>query len=100
MGEVTETYPLYGADLTNRVQWVGEIGDHGAFHRAASCTAWRDAVRQGRYEFVVVGLNGPEGGGGVAQWTATDPAASPLIETATRTLYSFDARVDDPGCSG
>jgi hypothetical protein len=98
VAEVSETYPLYGTDLTNHVQWVGEVGDHGAFGRAPSCAAWRDGLRRGRYEFVVVGTSGSGDGRATTRWTAADPAASPLIETSTRTLYSFDPTVPDPGC--
>jgi hypothetical protein len=97
VADVSLTYPLLGRDLSNHVQWVGDVGEHGAFRRATSCTAWRRALREGRYGFVIVG-RAPTGPTPEPAWTASDPAAAELLVTPSRALYAFDPRVTDPGC--
>jgi hypothetical protein len=51
---VTTGYPLYGADLSNRVVYVGRPGPHGAFTREPNCAAWRNAVNAGNFRYLVV----------------------------------------------
>jgi hypothetical protein len=75
------TYPLYGLDDSNRVQYIADRGPHGSFTPIGSCTAWRAAVNAGHYRYVVTtpGRNpwkkkqltpSPE-----HSWIGTDPAA-------------------------
>ena len=75
------TYPFYGIDLSNRVQYVGERGHSGSFTPIASCRAWRTALNAAGLRYVVTTpardpwhprrlMPSPEGG-----WTASDPAA-------------------------
>lgn len=75
------SYPLYGLDDSNLVQYVGRHGPAGSFTPIASCAQWRTALGAGRYGYVVTTpgrnpfrsrplLYSPEGG-----WTAGDPAA-------------------------
>jgi hypothetical protein len=47
------SYPLYGLDDSNRVQYVGLRGAHGSFTPIRSCAAWRAAVDSGRYRYLV-----------------------------------------------
>ena len=76
------------------MQWVGRTGAHGELLRLTSCSEWRESLRSGAYELVVVGTRRGE----AARWTATDPAAAELITTPARVLYRFDPEVPDPGC--
>jgi len=75
------TYPLYGVDDSNRVQYIAAHGPHGSFTPIRTCAAWRAAVNAGRYRYVVTTPErdpwrrrqltpSPEGG-----WIDTDPAA-------------------------
>ncbi len=75
------TYPLYGVDDSNRVQYIAAHGPHGSFTAIRTCPAWRAAVNAGHYRYVVTTPDrdpwrrrqltpSPEGG-----WIATDPAA-------------------------
>jgi hypothetical protein len=47
------TYPLYGLDDSNRVQYTAARGPHGAFTPIHTCAAWRAAVDSGHYRYVV-----------------------------------------------
>ncbi len=75
------SYPLFGLDDSNRVQYVGRRGGHGSFTPITSCAEWRSALNRGRYEYIVTTpardpwqpkrlTASPEAG-----WTASDPAA-------------------------
>ena len=46
-------YPLYGTHLTNNVQFVGTSGPHGTHFDIRTCSAWRQAINAGRYDYVV-----------------------------------------------
>ncbi|MEA2196784.1 MAG: hypothetical protein QOJ25_835 [Solirubrobacteraceae bacterium] len=71
------SYPLFGLDDSNRVQYVAARGAHGSFTPIHTCRAWRTALDAGRYRYLVTtpardpwhprGLqSSPEGG-----WTAS-----------------------------
>jgi len=89
---------LYGRDLSNHVQYVGERGPNGGFHESPSCTAWRRALRAGRYDYVVVSPQLRDASTHEVVWTATDPAASVVLTTPLRTVYRFNPSRADPGC--
>jgi hypothetical protein len=73
-------YPLWGLDDSNRVMYMGQRGPHGSFRPINSCRAWRTALNQGRYRYVVTTaraitfttqlVSSP-----YADWTRTDSAA-------------------------
>lgn len=47
------SYPLYGLDDSNRVQYVGLRGARGSFKPIRTCAAWRAAVDSGHYRYLV-----------------------------------------------
>ena len=49
----TRQYPLYGTDLSNHVQYVGEERPHGGFTVPANCKQWRHTLNAGHYDYVV-----------------------------------------------
>jgi hypothetical protein len=77
-------YPVWGLDDSNRVVYMGQRGPHGSFRPIMSCRAWRTALNQGRYQYVVATANrvffstqlmhSPED-----EWTRTDPAAKLVL---------------------
>jgi len=97
-------YPLYGSDLSNRVDYVARHGPNGAFSPIRSCREWRRALNEGDYDYVVTtpfnypgslrGDQPPEAG-----WTASDPAARLLIrDRGVVSLYRLDGPLDPGGC--
>jgi hypothetical protein len=48
-------YPLYGRDLTNHVQYLGRRGANGAQSDIETCAELKDALNEGRYDYVVIG---------------------------------------------
>jgi hypothetical protein len=49
----TRQYPLFGADLSNHVQYVGEEQPHGGFTAPTDCRQWRHLLNDGHYDYVV-----------------------------------------------
>src|SRR5207245_1235143 len=60
VGGTDQQYPLYGLDLSNRVQYVGHRGPHGEFTVTRSCAEWRARLRRGGYRYVVTAHAVPE----------------------------------------
>lgn len=49
----TRQYPLFGTDLTNRVQYIGEEQPHGGFVAPSTCRRWRELLDEGDYDYVI-----------------------------------------------
>jgi hypothetical protein len=49
----TRQYPLFGTDLSNDVHYIGLERPHGGFVPPPSCGAWRRAVNEGGYDYLV-----------------------------------------------
>jgi hypothetical protein len=47
------SYPLFGIDDSDRVQYVAASGPHGSFTRIATCRAWRAAVNRGHFRYLL-----------------------------------------------
>ena len=58
----TRQYPLFGTDLSNRVQFVGEQRPHGGFVAPSTCRAWRRLLDEGDYDYVVASRDRVEPG--------------------------------------
>jgi hypothetical protein len=50
-------YGLYGSGSSNRVQFVGEEGPHGAFAPIVDCRSWRRALNETGYDYLVTTPN-------------------------------------------
>jgi hypothetical protein len=91
-----QQYPLYGSDLSNRVQYVGHHGSHGTFLDIASCTEWRRAVSTGRYRYVVTGrsFDNDVGEPEAAGWTRSAPGVTELVHDGRASLFRIDRPQD------
>lgn len=49
----TRQYPLYGRDLSNRVDYIGIERPNGGFTAPTTCRAWRRLLNAGNYDYVV-----------------------------------------------
>jgi hypothetical protein len=101
-------YPLYGADETNYVQYIGAPAPHAGFQPITTCRAWRAAVDRGRYNWLLVTPFGFPLGTAVNQapevaWTGSSPAATAVLrETSARgelaVLYRIRGTLDPGRC--
>ncbi len=93
------SYPLFGGDLSNEVQYVGHRGPHGEFSAVRSCPEWRRLLTTGHYDFVVISANNTKGKEPIqARWTRSDPAATLVVRTATASVYRVKGDFDANGC--
>jgi hypothetical protein len=102
------TYPFYGLDDSNRVQYIAAPGPTGSFTPIHTCTAWRTAVNAGHYRYVVTTpardpwqrkqlTPSPERG-----WIATDPAAHRIFRHVAFgqpiEVYELSGPLNPAGC--
>ncbi|MFA5785915.1 MAG: hypothetical protein WDA71_02865 [Actinomycetota bacterium] len=95
-----EQYPLYGLDLSNRVEYVGRKIAHGGFEDLPDCPAWQGALRRGGYRYVVISVafesdrvEPPQ-----AAWTRTYPGASELLRSRLTTIFQLPSGGTGTGC--
>jgi hypothetical protein len=97
-------YGFYGADLSNRVAYLGEEGPRGAFNPIPTCARFRAAVNAAdldylvtapRLDFIVRGrlLPSPE-----ARWLAGEDAVEPIVRNGEVTVWRVDRRLDPGDC--
>jgi len=97
-------YGLYGADLSNRVRYLGEKGPHGAFNAIPTCAGFRAAVDEADLDYLVTSpfldfiepedpVPSPE-----ARWLRGDPAATPIRRSGAVAVWRIEGRLDPAGC--
>lgn len=102
------SYPLWGLDDSNHVQYIGARGPHGSFTAITTCRRWRDAINAGRYDYVVTTpardpwhpkrlRPSPESG-----WTGSDPAAKLVLSRRAKgqriDVYRIRGQMNPGGC--
>ncbi|MEA2645046.1 MAG: hypothetical protein QOE92_129 [Chloroflexota bacterium] len=92
-----EAYPLYGTDLSNRVEFVGTRQADGGFVLPATCQDWRHQVDEGGYQYVVVRSLNRDPAPPTA-WTESSPAASVVVRDAGTTVYQLRGPLDSSSC--
>jgi len=97
----TRQYPLYGTDLSNHVQYIGESRPHGGFTAPASCRRWRELLNEGGYDYVVTTRDRvepnkppfPE----TAKWTES-PAAEPILWKPPTVVFQLNGPLAPSAC--
>jgi hypothetical protein len=102
---IARQYPLYGTDLSNRVEFIGERGPDGSFTPVRSCEEWRRALDDGDYEYVVTGFREPTEELGTrpeepreAAWTRGDRAAREIVHDEDVSVFRLDGPLDPSAC--
>jgi len=94
-----QQYPLAGLDLSNTVQYVGVARPHGGFGELTTCSAWRRAVADGRYQYVVTAPNRPpDPVPPQTAWTRADPGAREIVRGAKVSVFRIEQRPDPASC--
>jgi hypothetical protein len=97
----TRQYPLFGRDLSNHVQYIGEEQPHAGFTAPPTCKRWRQLLNAGDYDYVVTSRDRIEPGKptypATARWTRAPSAAVVLREPPT-TVYELEASLDSSAC--
>lgn len=97
----TRQYPLYGTDLSNRVQYVGEEQPHGGFIAPTTCRQWRRLLNAGDYDYVVTSRDRIEPGKpsypDTTRWTE-DPGATVVLRKPPTVIFKLSAPLDPSAC--
>jgi hypothetical protein len=98
-------YGFYGNDLSNRVNYLGAGGAHGAFNAIPDCRAFRTAVNEADLDYLVTApflnfihtdrpISSPE-----ARWLRGEPAVRPLLRSERVTVWRVRGRLDPAACN-
>jgi hypothetical protein len=97
----TRQYPLFGTDLSNHVQFVGEETPHGGFIAPTTCRAWRRELDEGNYDYVVTTYDRIEPGKPPyprqARWTEGS-GAKPILRKPPTVVFRLEGRLDPSAC--
>jgi hypothetical protein len=98
----TRQYPLFGTDLSNYVQFVGEETAHGGFEPLTSCRAWRHALNAGAYDYVVASRDRLEPGKPLyppqAKWTEGS-GATVILRKPPTVVFRLKNKLDPSTCA-
>ena len=98
-------YGFYGADLSNRVRYLGVEGPHGAFNAIPTCAAFRAAVNAADLDYLVTApfLNFLHPGQPIpspeARWLRGESAVAPVLRSGPVTVWRVQGRLDPYACS-
>ena len=97
----TRQYPLFGRDLSNHVEYVGEAQLHGGFTAPATCPRWRQLLNEGDYDYAVTSRDRIEPGKPVfpdtARWTKA-PTTAVVLRKPPTIVYKLSTPLDPSGC--
>jgi len=97
-------YGFYGADLSNRVVYLGQPGPHGAFNAIPTCDRFRAAVDDADLDYLVTApflnflhpsdpISSPE-----ARWLRGSDAVEPLLREGPVTVWRVGGKLDPAAC--
>jgi hypothetical protein len=97
----TRQYPLYGRDLSNRVDYIGVERPHGGFTAPSTCRQWRHLLDVGNYDYVVttrdrIEPNKPKYPAATA-WTAS-PSSEVILRVPPTVVYKLHGNLNPSGC--
>jgi hypothetical protein len=97
----TRQYPLFGTDLSNHVQFVGEETPHGGFEAPSTCRAWRATLNKGHYDYVIATRDRLEPGKPPypeqARWTE-GPGAKVILRKPPTVVFQLKGDLDPLAC--
>jgi hypothetical protein len=97
----TRQYPLFGTDLSNRVQYLGTEQPHGGFQAAADCPTFRRLLNEGNYDYVIATRDREEPDRPPyppqAHW-AEGPQAKIVLRKPPTVVFQLNGRLDPSAC--
>jgi hypothetical protein len=103
-------YGFYGADLSNRVQYIGVEGPDGTYRLPTTCHQFKRAINEGDYDYLIISKftqdsrDAPYWYQDYA-WLKDDPNVEVAIEEPGITpqpdyVFKVDGRLDPGACGG
>ncbi len=97
----TRQYPLYGRDLSNEVQYVGEEQPHGGFTAPTTCPAWRRLINKGHFDYAITTRDRIEPGKPpyppTSRWTQA-PNATVILRKPPTVIYKLKGPLSPSSC--
>ncbi len=97
----TRQYPLFGDDLSNHVQFIGEERPHGGFEPPATCKRWRQLLNEGDYDYAITTWDRIEPGKPPyppqARWTES-PSSQIILRTPPTVVFKLSGHLDPSAC--
>jgi hypothetical protein len=101
-------YGFYGADLTNRVQYIGQPGPNGSYRLATSCHQFRRLINAGHYDYLIMSQFTQDSRVApywypIYAWVKDDPALKlvleePQIFPEPDYVFKVNGELDPAGC--
>ena len=97
-------YGFYGDKVDNYVQYVGRHLPEADFQSIESCPAFRRAVNDGNFDFLVttpeLNLNDPSRASSSAErgWVINDPAVQAVVHSGRVSVFRIEGQLDPAGC--
>jgi hypothetical protein len=98
-------YGFYGDDVDNYVQYVGRHLPEADFRAIETCAAFRDAVNDGDYDYLVttpaLDLNAPSNAHPSPErgWVRLDPAVTEILHAGRVSVFKIDGPLSPAGCA-
>jgi hypothetical protein len=102
-------YGFYGADLSNRVQYIGVPGPNGTYRLATTCRQFRHRINAGDYDYLILSKFTQDSTEAdysypIYAWVKSDPAlklviAEPTIYPQPDYVYKVTGKLDPAGCA-
>jgi hypothetical protein len=97
----TRQYPLFGTDLSNRIQFIGTERPHGGFEAPSTCRAWRRELNEGHYDYAVTTRDRTEPGKPPyppqATWTE-GPGAKVILRKPPTVVFRLEGPLNPSSC--
>jgi hypothetical protein len=97
----TRQYPLFGADLSNRVTYLGEERPHGGFEAPTTCRTYRELLNAGDYDYVVATRDrivpGKPPFPPQARWTES-PSSRVILRKPPTVVFELTGPLDPSAC--
>jgi hypothetical protein len=97
----TRQYPLFGTELSNRVQFVGEETAHGGFEAPPGCRRFVELLNDGGYNFLIASRDRVEPGKPPyppqAGW-AEAAGAEVVFRKPPTVVFRLDGPLDPAAC--
>jgi hypothetical protein len=102
-------YGFYGADLSNRVQYIGVPGPNGTYRLATTCRQFRHQINAGDYDYLILSKFTQDSTEAdysypIYAWVKSDPAlklviAEPTIYPQPDYVFKVNGKLNPAGCA-
>jgi hypothetical protein len=97
----TRQYPLYGKDLSNQVDYIGEEQPRGGFTAPTTCQSWRRLLNAGNYDYAITTRDRIEPGKPPypqsARWTEA-PSATVVLRKPPTVVFRLRGQLPVSSC--